>query len=189
MSAQCTFLCFFYTVKHVLVNTLTFCLCFDVALLPPFCSYTPNHCNTQLHCVIPTNLQTNNYLDCLRYLYRIPNNPHNVSLTQWESKCINISHIQYLTRLALLSVPSQADQSAAGTTERRRGDIVGHCGGLDGRHEDAALQGGLLWGVLQLMWHHAQDLHRVRCTDTHGRHQNTPPPFPWCTYVPLSPGV
>lgn len=65
----------------------------------------------------------------------------------------------------LLPVSCQTSQPAAGQ-EHFRGDICGDSGRLDGRHENLALQGGLLRGQLQLLRHLGQDLHWVRQPQT-----------------------
>lgn len=58
-------------------------------------------------------------------------------------------------------VSSQAGQLVVGQ-EQFRSSLRGYDGWLDGWNEDPALQGGLLRGQLQLLWHPGQDLHRVR---------------------------
>lgn len=62
----------------------------------------------------------------------------------------------------------QASQLVVGQ-KQFRGSLSGNNGRLDGWNEDLALQGGLLWGQLQLLWHTGQNLHRVRQqhTETH----------------------
>lgn len=69
---------------------------------------------------------------------------------------------------ACLFFSCQASQLAVGQ-KQFRGSLSGNDGRLDGWNEDLALQGGLLWGQLQLLWHTGQNLHRVRQqhTQTH----------------------
>lgn len=77
-------------------------------------------------------------------------------------------HCQFIFCVSPAPVTSQAGQLVVGQ-EQFRGTPNGDGGWLDGWNEDLALQGGLLWGQLQLLWHTGQDLHRVRQphTQTH----------------------
>lgn len=60
----------------------------------------------------------------------------------------------------------QACQLVAGQ-KQLRSPLCRDSGWLDGWNENFALQGGLLWGQLQLLRHPGQDLHWVRQPQTH----------------------
>lgn len=65
-----------------------------------------------------------------------------------------------------LPLSFQACQLVAGQ-KQLRSPLSWDSGWLDGWNENFALQGGLLWGQLQLLRHPGQDLHWVRQPQTH----------------------